>query len=75
MGKLVRDKLEDPIKSIHMQATFKSIKDNELEGALKSKLKEEMDEFLEATSLQNKTEEVADILEVLECILTLSSLS
>lgn len=47
MGKLVRDKLEDPIKSIHMQAT----------------------------SLQNKTEEVADILEVLECLLTLSSLS
>lgn len=32
-----------------------------------------MDEFFEASSLESKTEEAGDILEVLECLLELNS--
>lgn len=73
MGKLVRDNLEKPIRLTHPQSSFKYIKDNELGDALKDKLKEEMSEFLEANTLESKTEEAGDILEVLECLLELNS--
>ncbi len=73
LGKLVIDRLEKPIKLTHKKALFKYLKDEELKEALKNTLKEEMDEFFEASSLESKTEEAGDILEVLECLLELNS--
>ena len=63
-GKLVRDLIPTVIESAGKTPVSELISLNEMEGALDSKLREEVMEFLESHSI----EEMADILEVLHGI-------
>ncbi|MCD5002312.1 nucleoside triphosphate pyrophosphohydrolase [Enterococcus saccharolyticus] len=73
--KLVRDKLSVPIQQTYPNSVFTKINGTEYEFALKQKLQEETQEFLQATSIDNLIEESADILEVLECLLALHNIT
>lgn len=65
--KLVRDKISEIAK----ERKFKTVSELNLvySDTLKQKLIEEVDEYLIAKSKEEKTEELADILEVLYAIL------
>lgn len=65
--KLVRDKIPEIAK----ERKFKTVSELNLiySEVLKQKLIEEVDEYLEAKTKEEKTEELADILEVLYAIL------
>lgn len=65
--KLVRDKISEIAK----ERKFKTVSELNLgySDTLKQKLIEEVDEYLEAKTKEEKTEELADILEVLYAIL------
>ena len=65
--KLVRDKIPEIAK----EHKFKTVSELNLvySDTLKQKLIEEADEYLEAKTKEEKTEELADILEVLYAIL------
>lgn len=65
--KLVRDKIPEIAK----ERKFKTVSELNLiySEVLKQKLIEEVDEYLESKTKEEKTEELADILEVLYAIL------
>lgn len=63
-GKLVRDKIPEIIRAQGGEPVTRTLSLEEFEAALNAKLKEEVDEYLADPS----TEELADILEVLEAI-------
>ncbi len=63
--KLVRDKIPEIIDSSGGSAKIRSCSDHEFWKYLKKKLSEETKEFIES----EKTEEIADILEVLHSII------
>lgn len=61
MGKLVRDKIPDIIHKSGKTAVTRTLNDQDYREELGKKLKEEVEEFLEA----HDAEELADILEVI----------
>lgn len=70
-NKLVRDKIPDIIKQKGGKCTIRIADEKEYWEKLKWKLREEMDEFLEA---QNE-EELADLLEVINAIIDFKGLA
>ena len=66
MNKLIRTKLREKILETDPNATFIDLTSIEVESELKKKLLEEVQEFIEAKSVYEKNEEMADILEVID---------
>ena len=65
MGKLVRDKIPAIIEADGKTPVTKILVDDDIyEMELYIKLQEEMQEFLDAHTIQNTIEELADIMEV-----------
>ena len=69
-NKLVRDKIPKIIKNTNRNPVIHIASKNEYSKRLNDKLKEEVDEFLE----DGKTEEIADILEVIDAICELKNI-
>lgn len=63
--KLVRDKVPDIIAETGAKPIFHTAKDDEYLQFLKAKLREEVDEFINA----NNVEELSDLLEVIDAII------
>lgn len=71
-NKLVRDKIPSQINSKgDRNATWRVLNDNEYINELNKKLLEEANEFIEA----NDSEELADIMEVVESIMKIKNIS
>lgn len=68
-GKLVRDNLQEKIKSSNPEAEFDKLQGEDLQFALREKVIEEFSEFMSAETPSAKTEEAADLIEVLESLL------
>ncbi|MFP1647140.1 hypothetical protein [Enterococcus mundtii] len=66
MDKLIRTKLRDKILKTNPDAQFIELTSGAVENELEKKLLEEIQEFIEAKSANEKTEEMADILEVID---------
>ncbi len=75
MGKLIRNKLENKILTNNKDAKFIKLTKEQLEIELETKLLEEVNEFRNATSIEDKTEEMADILEVIETFYKLGTIN
>lgn len=70
MKKLVRDKIPEIIRAHGRIANIETANnDTEFYNMLNNKLKEEIDEFINATTNEEKIEEMADILEVIDAII------
>lgn len=63
-NKLVRDKIPQIIEASGKQCTVRVLDDAEYAVALKTKMQEELNEFLEASEVDQQLEELADLLEV-----------
>lgn len=66
-NKLIRDKIPEIIKSTGKQCNYRILNRTEYDHQLSNKLKEELEEFLTATS-EKKLEEIADLVEVIHAI-------
>ncbi|MGG4147256.1 nucleoside triphosphate pyrophosphohydrolase [Paenibacillus algorifonticola] len=64
-NKLVRDKIPQIIQASGKHCSFRVLNEAEYEKALKEKIQEELNEFLEAGDQQEQLEELADLLEVI----------
>lgn len=71
--KLVRDKIPGIIKKDKKIPVFHQADDKEYYFALRNKLNEEVAELLSADSRAGFVEEVADVLDVLEAMMSLST--
>lgn len=69
MNKLVRDKIVDIIKAEGRDPNFRILSHDEYLVELKKKLQEEAKEVLESSDRKSLTEELADVMEVMSCIL------
>lgn len=65
MGKLVRDKIPAIIEADGKSCILGMLDELELVNALRAKLIEEVNEYLDATTYENAIEELADIMEVI----------
>lgn len=68
-NKLVRDRIPEIIRSQGRSAKIHIATDTEYNQRLKDKLSEEVTEFLQAIDKKHSTEELADILEVIDAII------
>lgn len=68
-NKLVRDKIPEIIAEQGKSVSFRALKGDELKKALKDKLIEETNELVNAETDEQIIEEIADVLEVLHCLL------
>jgi len=68
IGKLVRDKFPEVIERKGGQAATKYLSPQDIVHHLKLKLKEETEELLSATTLEEIKKEMADVLEVLDAL-------
>lgn len=66
MNKLIRTKLREKILKTDPNAKFIELTSVEVEIELEKKLLEEVQEFIDAKSVYEKNEEMADILEVID---------
>lgn len=66
--KLVRDKIPDIIRLKGGCPVIRKADEEEYWHKLKEKLKEEVHEFMEAEALDDRKEELADVLEVIQAI-------
>ncbi len=64
-NKLVRDKIPQILKEKNINYFIRKLNNKEYTQALKTKLQEEVNEFLEASNKEHQQEELADILEVI----------
>ncbi len=67
-NKLVRDKIPEIIEKSGKKFRTSILNKAEFEMELKSKLKEELTEYLEAKTSQDAIEELADMLEVMKSL-------
>jgi len=70
-NKLVRDKIVDIINKEGKKATYSVLNDEEYLNELNKKLMEESHEFIE----ENSIEELADVMEVIESIMSVKNIS
>ncbi len=68
-NKLIRDKIPEVLLKLKIKACTKILNDGDYEKSLNEKLKEEVQEFLEAKDQENWVEELADVLEVIYALL------
>ncbi|CAM4503979.1 putative house-cleaning noncanonical NTP pyrophosphatase (MazG superfamily) [Paenibacillus endophyticus] len=68
-NKLVRDKVPHIIEASGKTSVIRVLDKLEMGNALKSKMQEELNEFLEATSVEDQVSELADLVEVIYGIL------
>lgn len=66
--KLIRDEIPEIIRSQGSKCTVRELNETEFVKALRAKLHEEVEEFLNAATSKEKLEEAADILEVLKAL-------
>ncbi len=64
-NKLVRDKIPQIIETSGKSCDVKVLNEEEYEAALKKKMQEELNEFLEAKDKNEQIHELADLLEVI----------
>jgi len=64
-GKMVRDNIPSIIIDRGQRPIYRTIPASELELRFNLKLKEELDEIVQARTVEHKTEELADLLEVI----------
>ena len=69
-GKLVRDRIPEIVRASGRSPLVRQLGDDERLLALLDKLQEEADELRAATTVEDRTEEMADVLEVLGAIAT-----
>jgi predicted house-cleaning noncanonical NTP pyrophosphatase (MazG superfamily) len=69
MNKLVRDKIVDIIKSEGRDVNFEVLNDSDYLQALKNKLQEESLEVINSNSKEETLAELADLQELIDCIL------
>ena len=74
-GKLVRDRIPEIVRASGSEPATRQLLPQERLPALLAKLLEESDELVEAASLANQTEELADIYEVLSALVVELGLS
>lgn len=74
-GKLVRDKVPEIIKKSGRNPDFKKLKPSEFRRQLFRKLGEEIREFRGAKTTKDKTEEMADIFEVLRGLCDINNIN
>lgn len=67
-NKLVRDKIPTKIKLNGGNPKYRVLSVEEFREAIKAKLLEEVNELLKATTKDEMTEELADVLEVIEWV-------
>ena len=74
-NKLIRDNIPKILEQKNILCITKMLNNHEFSNELNNKLQEEVQEYLDATSISNKIEELADILEVIYTILKSNNLS
>lgn len=74
-NKLVRDNIPAIIRKSKKKARYRVLDQNEYKQALKAKLVEEATELLNAETLDEMIEELADIKQVLETLLFINDIS
>lgn len=72
-NKLVRDKIPDIIKNDGYNVVMRTLSDEEYRVELYNKLNEECQEVLNSKTSQETIEELADVLEVINCIANLEN--
>lgn len=75
IGKLIRDQLPGIMQSQGMTLHKRSLEDDEFLQRLKEKLLEETREVIASQNLEELTEELADVLEVIASLSKLSGIS
>lgn len=69
-NKLIRDRIPEIIKATGKDFNITTLSDFEYKEELQSKLKEELQEYLEADGDSHSIEELADILELIHALTT-----
>ena len=67
-NKLVRDKIPQILKEKNINYFIRKLDNKEYTQALKTKLQEEVNEFLESSNKGHQQEELADVLEVIHAL-------
>ncbi|MFD2116040.1 phosphoribosyl-ATP pyrophosphohydrolase [Paenibacillus yanchengensis] len=67
-NKLVRDKIPQIVETNGQQCDISFLNEEEYEVALKLKLQEELNEFLQAKNVNEQMEELSDLLEIIYSI-------
>lgn len=75
MNKLVRNKMVDIIQSEGRVLRYTVLSDNEYQYALRVKLLEEATEVKDSDNIDNFIEELADVQEVIDCLLKVNNLT
>jgi len=75
MRKLVRDKIPEIMRTKSLSAKFLMATERKFEFYLRKKIKEEINEMLKAKSKQQITEEMADVMEILDTFLAFHQIS
>lgn len=75
MEKLIRTNLKEKILNDHPNSSFQVLSKDELKQFLKIKLVEEAEEFLKSEKHSDETEELSDIIEVIETFFKLNYLN
>lgn len=69
-NKLIRDNIPQIIKATGKEFNIKTLNTSEYKEELQTKLKEELEEYLQATKDNESIEELADMLEIIHSLTT-----